>query len=511
MSNAVSSVPREDRFKPRGQVRWSRIGAWRAAALIAVHLAAIVHFAHWKVSGTTVTPLEPSEAMQTLELGYVNAGFIVIALSILLTLLLGRWFCGWVCHFVAYQDLCGWLLRRIGLKPKPVRSRLLVLVPFAAAFYMFVWPTIERLLVHRLPLPEFDLALTTRGFWDTFPGPVMAIATILTAGFLVVYWMGAKGFCSYGCPYGAFFGVADRLSPMRIKVTDACGTCGHCTTVCSSNVRVHEEVAMYRMVVDPGCMKTLDCVNSCPNDALYYGRALRPLTAKTRRWVHSGADFTWGEEIAMVIAGAFAFSAFRGTYSIPFLMAISLGVLFAIATLTTWRLLRHDSVRFQNHELRTEGRFTRAGRVALLIAGSFILFTSHTSVVHFAHWRAEVAWDRSITLEPRSPEHDAALAECVEWFERSLAWGLFDDAERVFKLARVEHHQRRYAAAEQHARRALAIRPGDRFVMVELADLLALQGELEAGEALLREVLADRPDFEPALTRLRALEERRRR
>ena len=25
------------------------------------------------------------------------------------------------------------------------------------------------------------------------------------------------------------------------------------------------------MVVDPGCMKCMDCVSVCPNDALYFG------------------------------------------------------------------------------------------------------------------------------------------------------------------------------------------------------------------------------------------------
>ena len=41
-------------------------------------------------------------------------------------------------------------------------------------------------------------------------------------------------------------------------------------TVCTSNVRVHEEIREYGGVVDPGCMKCLDCVSVCPNDALSY-------------------------------------------------------------------------------------------------------------------------------------------------------------------------------------------------------------------------------------------------
>lgn len=61
-------------------------------------------------------------------------------------------------------------------------------------------------------------SVTTCG---TFPKWIMAPTTILVVGFLIVWWLGAKGFCTYGCPYGAFFAIADRVAPVRIKVTDA--------------------------------------------------------------------------------------------------------------------------------------------------------------------------------------------------------------------------------------------------------------------------------------------------
>src|SRR5262252_2674560 len=93
---SASELPRLDRHVPRcGAPRCSPRSWRRAAALILVHLLVVVHLAHWKTTGRTVSPLEPSEAMQTLELGYVNAGAIVFAALLLLTLVLGRFFCGW--------------------------------------------------------------------------------------------------------------------------------------------------------------------------------------------------------------------------------------------------------------------------------------------------------------------------------------------------------------------------------------------------------------------------------
>jgi tetratricopeptide (TPR) repeat protein/ferredoxin len=265
------------------KIKRSRAGYWRAGVLILVHLLAAIHIAHWMSTGRTVTPVEPSEAMEFSKEGIVNAGLIFFVLAILSTLILGRWFCGWACHLVALQDLARWLLGLIRVRPKPIRSRVLGLIPLLAFLYMFIAPwlgsaadSVASFLTGQPPLglhswTQTTTKLTTTGFRDTFPGLLSAILTFVTCGFLIIYVLGAKGFCFTGCPYGAIFGVADRFAPLRIRVTDDCTQSGHCTAVCSSNVRVHEEVRDFRMVVDSGCMKCLDCVNVCPNEALYVG------------------------------------------------------------------------------------------------------------------------------------------------------------------------------------------------------------------------------------------------
>ena len=85
--------------------RKSRSGKWRAAALLAVHVAIAIHIAHWWKSGSTLTPLEPSESMEFSKRGLVNAGAIFFALTIMSTAIFGRFFCGWACHLVALQGM----------------------------------------------------------------------------------------------------------------------------------------------------------------------------------------------------------------------------------------------------------------------------------------------------------------------------------------------------------------------------------------------------------------------
>jgi polyferredoxin len=76
-------------------IRKSKTGRWRAAALILLNLFMIAHIIQWRVMGKTVSPIEPSETMYTLQKGFINAGFIFFSLAILATLIFGRYVCGW--------------------------------------------------------------------------------------------------------------------------------------------------------------------------------------------------------------------------------------------------------------------------------------------------------------------------------------------------------------------------------------------------------------------------------
>ena len=82
-------------------IRESKTGRWRAAALILLNLFMIAHIIQWRLMGKTVSPIEPSETMYTLQNGFVNAGFIFFSLAILATLIFGRFVCGWGCHILA--------------------------------------------------------------------------------------------------------------------------------------------------------------------------------------------------------------------------------------------------------------------------------------------------------------------------------------------------------------------------------------------------------------------------
>ena len=233
------------------------MGRWRTLVLVGVHVVILLHVLHWLWAGSTLSPVEPSEAMHTLSDGDLNAGFVFFALALLSTVVFGRIFCGWGCHVVALQDGSSWILRKIGLRPSPFRSRLLLWFPLILAFYMFLWPKTKRYVAAPLlekvwpeglayigatpTWTQLSNAFIVEDFWSTFPPWYIAIPFLFIIGFGIVYFLGAKGFCTYACPYGGFFAPLDRVSPMRIVVDhDKCAECGVCTAVCTSNVRVSE-------------------------------------------------------------------------------------------------------------------------------------------------------------------------------------------------------------------------------------------------------------------------------
>ncbi len=510
-----AALPKQDRHKPKPPaVRPSTASRKRAYVLIGVHVLIALHFLHWGVTGESITPVEPSEAMQTLEGGRINAGFLLFTAMIAGTLVFGRWFCGWACHLVALQDFCAWLLGKIGLRPRPVRSRLLVLAPFAVAFYMFVWPQVADWVFSRPARPAWEWHLTSNDLWQTFPKWVMGPATLLVVGFLIVWWLGAKGFCTHGCPYGAFFAVADRFAPARIRVTDACEHCGHCTSVCSSNVRVHEEVAKHGMVVDPGCMKCMDCVSVCPKDALYFGfGAIKPFAISQQR-ITARADFTWPEEIGLaVVAFAAVQWTFRGAWfgeGVPLLLAVALGVITAVFALLGWRLLRRPAVTFQHTELKVSGRLTRAGWWGALAVGGWLLFGVHTFLAQ--RWKDQALAVAQAPLRERLNERKEVAAErfvaAHAVVDGALAFDLMDDPDLLQVRGLLRRELLRHEEAEADLLAAWQRVPGMEWAGTALAVYRMRANDLAAAERFARQVLVHSPNNPTCQAIVRQLESR---
>ncbi|RIK65516.1 MAG: hypothetical protein DCC65_12600 [Planctomycetota bacterium] len=478
-----------------GHVRPSRASRWRAFSLVAVHVLMIAHFLHWMTAGETITPVEPSEAMETITTGRVNAGFVFFAVAIAATLILGRWLCGWGCHLVAYQDLTLWILKKLRLRPKAFRSRLLLLAPLGAAFYMFFLPEVLRLW-HGAPRPPTEIHLKTTGFWDTFPNYGIAILTVLLCGVAMVHYLGPKAFCTYACPYGALFALSDKLAVGRIRVTEDCHQCGHCTSVCTSNVRVHDEVRLYGMVVDPGCMKCLDCVTVCPNGALYFGvgkpsLGARPVAPRRpARW-----DLSWMEELCAAVLFVGSFLAYRGLYAkVPFLMSLGMGGIFTFLAMKALKMLYARDVLIQRTRLKAGGAIRPWGYAFLALVAVLLAFTAHAGAWRYHDYLGNLAFERSpgeLFRWQYRPELRADLAEPqreniragIAHLDRARALAWYPVPENDLELAWLCLHDGRGDRAVALLREVLDVLPDEPNMWLHLARVETARGELDAARA----------------------------
>ena len=480
--------------------------------LILVNLLMIAHIIQWRIMGRTISPIEPSETMRTLQAGAVNAGFIFFALAILATLIFGRFVCGWGCHILALQDFCGWMLKKIGLTPKPFRSRLLVYVPLIGALYLFVWPTVHRVFAnpdHGPLIPKFTNHLVTTNFWETFPSVAVAVPFFFICGFMTVYFLGQKGFCTYACPYGGFFGLSDRFSPGKIRVTDACNQCGHCTATCTSNVLVHAEVKQYGMVVDPGCMKCMDCISVCPNDALYFGFGKPTLLVPKSNAIKKSYSVTWPEEIVGLVVFLGSLLAVRGVYGlVPFLMALGWATITTFLTLKTWRLIEAQGLSFYRFDLKSSGRIRKAGWGFVAFAVVWIGLTAHSGWVRYHEYLGDRAFRRiqipdELALAQTNPTRWLSaidrenILEGKNHLQAAAHFGLLTNSEALSQLAWFEYlsgdAEQSIALLSQAA--AHQTGQGKALSLYYRGAILNRLGRYEQARTSLDEALAERADL----------------
>jgi polyferredoxin len=482
---------------------------WRAATLVLVHVLIAAHITHWVVAGKTLAPLELNEVIYTLELGIITAGFLFMAAVTLATSVFGRFFCSWGCHILALQDLCHWLLGKFHIRPRPIRSRALLWAPIVTVLYMFVWPQIVRVSEGR-PFPRFHLrtdaegwaSLSTENFWRNLPGPGIAVLTFGVCGFLIVYVLGSRGFCTYGCPYGAVFGLADRFAPGRIRLVGGdCSQCGACTAACGSNIRVHGELNRFGMVVSSACLKDLDCVAACPSGNVRFAFG-RPALLKTI-WqdtpVRKRYDFSIWEEVAMVVVFLAVLVTYRGLYDrVPFLLAIGLGAIVAFLAVLSVRMVRRSDLQWNRLTLKHNGRLSRSGFAFLSVMAIVSLFSIHSAIVHCYSFQGR----RLATgaLAGRTDKHQ--ILRAIDHLDRSQRFGLLTNerdasllADLNYQAAGIHFREKQPGSAERYLKAAISARPQFAMAHYDLGALLIEKGDLTSGIGHLRIAVDVRPDF----------------
>ena len=203
----------------------------------------------------------------TFSLSALWPDLIPFAVIVPLTILAGRFFCGWMCAFGSLTDwifriFSRWTKNKIKLSGKADKILKSVKYIVLAALLVLGWLAASFSLSVMSPWDAFGMLFTV----GAVPALLYVLQCLLPGFILLVLILVASAFverffCRYLCPMGAFFALTSGARFLIIdKPRDGCGKCQICTKNCAMGIPLNQ-MDQVRSGECIGCMK---CVDVCP-------------------------------------------------------------------------------------------------------------------------------------------------------------------------------------------------------------------------------------------------------
>jgi polyferredoxin len=166
-----------------------------------------------------------------------------MVIVLLLTVLFGPVFCGWLCPLGSIQEWVGKLGKRI------FKKKFNRFIPYKIDRYL----RFTRYLV--LALVLYKMAVTAKllfqdvdpyyAMFNFFTGEVTLAALSILVVTLILSLFIERPWCKYACPYGALLGLANLFRIFKIRrISSACENCGACDRACPMNIKISDSHAV---------------------------------------------------------------------------------------------------------------------------------------------------------------------------------------------------------------------------------------------------------------------------
>lgn len=167
-----------------------------------------------------------------------------------------RVICGWNCPCVGIRETVGFPFRHVTPRGKWAWRLRHVKWIFLALYVGAAWMLLS---------PPNAVSESYLGFF------AMIVILPYFATMMLSPVMGNRGYCRYLCPYGATFGVLNKVGFFRIDYdASTCTECGVCVQVCDMGIPV-VEIGKQRGRIDVAdCMGCGRCVTECPARSLVF-------------------------------------------------------------------------------------------------------------------------------------------------------------------------------------------------------------------------------------------------
>jgi len=201
----------------------------------------------------------PTTATQNIFLN-ANTGYLFLFLvPVVLALIMGRLFCGYICPFGAAQELLH--VRKWAWRIPSKWMSILAKLKYVLLIYLVV-----RVLVTGTAILQDYSPFKPLFSWGGTPMTIGV--TVLFALLSVLFY---RPFCRTLCPFGALLSLLSRFALLRVRSSVKCIGCGRCTTECPSGAMEGGTVAAGE------CLLCGKCTRVCPAQCLCV-KGVRPAT-----------------------------------------------------------------------------------------------------------------------------------------------------------------------------------------------------------------------------------------
>ena len=257
---------------------------------------------------------------------------IMLIIILLMSLVMGRFFCGWICPFGLYMDLITEVRKALKIRHRDLSERLNMFLHNFRYVLLLIFLVLPFILILLDPLPSLELGIVLA---EVLGGPFKPLNILLgPVNTLIVPWQGplvvsnlnfsypyVQEIMSYSsgmyntifplifvaltligsfairrvwcrfCPTGSSLAVVNRFRGFRWapalhldKDEEKCTKCGICKRVCP--VQVTDVYEQKGGKIDTSmCMLCLRCVEMCPYDGCLKVKMGGKTTFKSRNWL----------------------------------------------------------------------------------------------------------------------------------------------------------------------------------------------------------------------------------
>jgi uncharacterized protein with FMN-binding domain len=179
----------------------------------------------------------------------------------IITIILGRFFCGWLCTFGAINDFIYIISKKIFKTKFKVDEKLdsvLKYLKYVILIFIIVaiWTSGSTSFDSYSPWDAFAMVDNVSGAIAEYTGGFVLLVIIAIGAVFI-----ERFFCRYLCPLGAVFAILSKARILKIKkFRDKCGPCRICTNNCSMGIKLYQT----DKVSSGECINCFKCIEVCP-------------------------------------------------------------------------------------------------------------------------------------------------------------------------------------------------------------------------------------------------------